>query len=50
MTLCLKGTPRKGKLGSSPDGLNLVYIFSYKYRSAYICVYTYTNIGTHTHF
>lgn len=43
MTLCLKGTPRKGKLGSSSDGLNLFYIFSYIYRYEYICVYIYTN-------
>lgn len=47
MTLCLKGTSRKGKLGSSPDGLNLFYIFSYIYIDIYICVYLHKSMYAH---
>lgn len=50
MTLRLKGTPRKGKLGSSPDGLNLFYTFSFIYRYAYMCIYLHKYMYAYTAF
>lgn len=46
MILCLKGTPRKGKLGYSSDGLNLFYIFSFIYidMNIYVCIPTQINV------
>lgn len=50
MTFCLKGTARKGKLGSSPDGLNLFRIFLHIYidMNIYVCISTQINVCTHT--
>lgn len=45
MTLCLKGTPTKGKLGSSPDSLNLPVLDFCLYMGTCLYVYMYT----HTH-
>lgn len=52
MTLCLKGTARKGKLGSSPDGLNLFCIFLHIYidMNIHVCISTqriYQRMHTH---
>lgn len=44
MTLCLKDIPRKGKLGFSPDGLKLFYLFSF----IYVCVYIHKCMYAHT--
>lgn len=47
MTLCLKGTPRKGRLGSSPDDLdmfNILYFLFYMYIDMHILVYIPTQI------